>query len=463
MAVLVWFRNDLRISDNEALLRAIESGQEVIAIYCWDERQLGKTHHFGFERVRELKRRFLLECLNNLKMDLEMLEIPLFRLEGLSENSIILFVKEHTINQIYYQFEPAPEEIVVVKNLKKQLPNVEFKPFWSSFLLHPNDLPFEKEQIPASWTEFKNKVEKRVLIRPCFPIPTNTFNNQPIDNVSLIKQLDFNSIFIQSPNIQTNNNLSAYLALGRISPKQLYFELERFELQHSPNQTTQLLRYELFRKDYFQYLVYKHPNWIFRKSGFNKLDINYVNNSTLSDAWCNAKTGVPIVDACMNKLIQTGNLHNKERQILAHFLVKYLGLDWRLGAEWFESHLIDYDVYINYGNWNYYAGLGYESKNFYYLDIVEQAKEIDPQGKYIKHWLPALKPLPINKLFTPWKLTDLEQKKFNFKLGTDYPNPIIDLHKQLEINKKTYLDALDNQKRRVTGNIKLKRLGNKNN
>ena len=127
---------------------------------------------------------------------------------------------------------------------------------------------------------------------------------------------------------------------------------------------------------------------------------------------------------------------------MASFLTKNLGIDWRMGAEWFESLLVDYDPCSNYGNWNYTAGVGNDARGFRYFNIPKQSKDYDPDGVYVKHWLPELKDVPAAKVHCPWKLQPAEQKRFNLRLGVDYPNPVVDLQKSLQHNENVYNAAL---------------------
>jgi deoxyribodipyrimidine photo-lyase len=113
-----------------------------------------------------------------------------------------------------------------------------------------------------------------------------------------------------------------------------------------------------------------------------------------------------------------------------------------MGAEWFESQLIDYDVCSNWGNWNYSAGVGNDARGFRYFNITKQAKDYDPKGEYVKHWLPELAQIPASQIHEPWKLSVSDQKQYGVKLGINYPNPVIDLLKSAEANEQVYNAAI---------------------
>jgi deoxyribodipyrimidine photo-lyase len=154
--------------------------------------------------------------------------------------------------------------------------------------------------------------------------------------------------------------------------------------------------------------------------------------------WQEGKTGFPLVDANMRELAKTGFMSNRGRQNVASFLTKNLGINWQIGAEWFESLLIDYDVCSNWGNWNYTAGVGNDARGFRYFNIPKQSQDYDPQGKYVKHWLPELAKVPPAKVHSPWKLLPAEQSRFKVKLGEDYPEPMVNLQQSVRENERIY-------------------------
>merc|ERR1711915_1046028 len=142
-------------------------------------------------------------------------------------------------------------------------------------------------------------------------------------------------------------------------------------------------------------------------------------------AWADGRTGVPFVDANMRELKETGWMSNRGRQNVASFLVKDLGLDWRLGAEWFESQLLDHDVCSNYGNWNYAAGIGNDPRTDRKFNMVKQGLDYDAQGDFIRTWIPELSKIKTGKVHTPWKLSPAELNASGISLGETYPNPVV--------------------------------------
>jgi deoxyribodipyrimidine photo-lyase len=160
------------------------------------------------------------------------------------------------------------------------------------------------------------------------------------------------------------------------------------------------------------------------------------------ERWRSGTTGFPIVDASMQELAASGFMSNRGRQNVASFLTKNLGIDWRIGAEWFESMLVDYDVASNWGNWLYAAGVGNDARGFRYFNLYKQSGDYDPQGDFVRHWLPALRAVPGAAAHQPSLLSDAEQRQYNVRLGVDYPLPMVDLYRSAKINEGNYRTAV---------------------
>jgi deoxyribodipyrimidine photo-lyase len=182
--------------------------------------------------------------------------------------------------------------------------------------------------------------------------------------------------------------LSPWLAHGNISARSIYDELKRFEKTVKKNISTYWLFFELLWRDYFAFMAMKHGNKIFLKGGIKNRKRNYLkNHEPLLDKWKSGRTGDPFVDANMKELMHSGFMSNRGRQNVASYLVHDLNIDWRAGASWFESQLIDYDPYSNYGNWMYVAGVGNDPREFRKFNTGFQSAKYDPKGKYRQLWL----------------------------------------------------------------------------
>ncbi|MEQ8381981.1 MAG: DASH family cryptochrome [Coleofasciculus sp. A1-SPW-01] len=483
--ILLWYRNDLRLHDHEPLHQALQTKAQVIPCYCFDDR-LFHTTSFGFPKTGAFRAKFLLESVADLRENVRSRGSNLLVRRGLPENVIPTLAKELDITTVYFHQEVTSEEVAVESALKNALSEIGItvQTFWGSTLYHPDDLPFSLSKIPELFTNFRKQVEKKSTIYPTFS-PPNRLPTLPAVEVGELPQLaDFG---LESPIVdqravlpfqggetaglarlndyfwkkdclkvykQTRNGMlgsdysskfSPWLALGCLSPRFIYEQVQQYEQERIKNDSTYWLVFELIWRDFFRFICAKHGNRIFRPSGLQGIPIPWKEDWDRFTLWQQGKTGFPLIDANMRELAATGFMSNRGRQNVASFLTKNLGINWQIGAEWFESLLIDYDVCSNWGNWNYTAGVGNDARGFRYFNIQKQSKDYDPQGYYVKHWLPELNSLPAAKVHQPWTLTSAEQKQFGVRLGVDYPNPVVDLMESVKANEKVYNAALNHR------------------
>jgi deoxyribodipyrimidine photo-lyase len=465
--VLVWFRNDLRVRDNESLFRAVEQAQTIVPIYIFDERQFGTTR-FGFKKTGAFRAKFLLESIANLKQSLQTLGSDLVIRIGKPEQILRELARELNAQAIFFSEESTDEELTVERMLKRALHEcaVKVHTFWQSTLYHKNDLPFAIEHLPDVFTQFRKQVEKMSKVRPTFPAPKKLNPLPPVERGELptveqlglstpnydaravltfnggeaeaLKRLD--DYFWKSDSLrrykETRNGLlganysskfSAWLANGSISPRTIYEAVKRYESERLSNESTYWLVFELMWRDYFRFLSLKYGNRIFKRGGIKNEPLALSQDEKKFQAWAEGRTGIPFIDANMRELSATGFMSNRGRQNVASFLVKDLKVDWRMGAEWFESLLVDYDVASNYGNWNYVAGIGNDPREDRYFNPLRQAAMYDPNGEYVRHWIPELRALPAPFIHEPYKLSEMEERLYGVELGKDYPRPIVEI------------------------------------
>lgn len=481
--ILIWYRNDLRIHDHEPLHQALKQQAQIIPVYCFDPRQFGQTA-FGFPKTGAFRAQFLLESVSNLRQSFRSLNSDLIVRYGKPEEEIPKLAEQLEIHAVYYHQEVTSEEVAVESALKSKLDplNVSLQSFWGHTLYHLHDLPFDLDHIPELFTNFRKQVEKQSTINPAFAAPRSLHplpGEVEIGELPALQTLglelpqdDPRSVlrFVGGESAalsrledyfwkcdrlrhykETRNGMlgedysskfSPWLALGCLSPRYIYEQVQKYETERVRNDSTYWLIFELLWRDYFRFICAKHGNKIFFPSGMQGIPIPWKQDWQRFDLWREGKTGFPLVDANMRELAATGFMSNRGRQNVASFLTKNLGIDWRMGAEWFESLLIDYDVCSNWGNWNYTAGVGNDARGFRFFNISKQSKDYDPQGAYVKHWLPELANIPAGKVHEPWKLLPVEQQRFGVRLGVDYPHPIVDLFKSAEANEKVYNAAI---------------------
>lgn len=435
---LVWFRNDLRVADHEPLLHALKRHDCVVPVYVFDPRILQGRSRVGLlPRFSGHRFAFLDGSLRDLAHSLESLGGKLVKRIGEPETIIPLLCKEFGVSGVYFHEEAATEERVVESELKKALSvtGVSVQSTWNSTLAHRDDLPFSGlEALPHVFTSFRVAVEKACEWRKPLPPPTQIAVPENLVAAPWPKAEDFGLTLPQpeprsavltlqpgetgawkrlddyvweSQNIttykETRNGLvgldysskfSAHLAHGCITPRCIAAEVARFEREVMKNDSTYWLIFELLWRDYFRFIALKHGSTLFRSGGIQGKNLPTTPNNKLFDAWKTGQTGVPFVDANMRELALTGFMSNRGRQNVASYLVRNIKQHWRLGAEHFETYLIDYDPCSNWGNWNYAAGVGNDPREDRMFNIDGQAKRYDASGDYTRLWVPELKSIP---------------------------------------------------------------------
>ena len=423
---LIWFKTDLRLTDNETVVHAIASSEEVIPFYCLDERLL-ERNDFGFRRTGSFRMKFLLESIVDLDNSLREKGSGLIFRIGKPEEVIPQLVREFGIQKVCSKKEVATEEKEIVSKLEKALweQKCVLEEFSTSTLYHAVDLPFGIKDIPDVFTAFRKRVEKETKIRYIFDTPEAihspaipvlvmpSLNDLGLVDISVDDRvtLSFDGgeiaakkrlehYFFKTQSLsnykETRNGLigadysskfSPWLALGCVSPRWIYHQVKEYERIHGANESTYWLVFELLWRDYFRFMMKKHGSKIFFKNGFNGSQINSSDtNRVLLDKWIHGETGDDFVDANMRELKFTGFMSNRGRQNVASYLIDQLKLDWRLGAAYFEEQLIDYDVSSNWGNWAFLAGVGNDPRGKRVFDTQKQAQQYDPKREYRELW-----------------------------------------------------------------------------
>eukprot|EP01138_Halocafeteria_seosinensis_P010121 gb/GECG01010335.1/.p1 GENE.gb/GECG01010335.1/~~gb/GECG01010335.1/.p1 ORF type:complete len:484 (+),score=51.91 gb/GECG01010335.1/:1-1452(+) len=220
-----------------------------------------------------------------------------------------------------------------------------------------------------------------------------------------------------------SSKFSPWLAMGCISPRTIFKELKEYEATRCKNKSTYWLGFELIWRDFFRFASLKWGNSLFQLSGprGNTEKHGYEtwrHDTDLIQAWCEGRTGFPIIDANMRELGHTGFMSNRGRQIVASFFVKDMEQDWRIGAAWFESLLLDHDPTSNYGNWTYVAGVGADPRENRYFLVPKQSSKFDKNADYIRVWVPEVASWPLSSVHNP------PQSSFP---TSDYPVPTVRL------------------------------------
>jgi deoxyribodipyrimidine photo-lyase len=424
---IVWFKTDLRLYDNEALIKAIAQSEEIIPVYCFDDAHFEWTQ-YGFKKTGNYRAQFLLESLQDLDNNLRKMGSGLVILKGKPEVEIPKIVEEYRALKVFAKREVAFEEKQTEKLVQTALFKLrcELETFSTSTLYHAEDLPFAIKDIPDVFTTFRKKTELDATVRAVFKAPIRITSPEiPEIILPTLKELGlrFSSIdsraaiqfkggeteamkrmnhyFFESKSLsvykETRNGMvgadysskfSAWLAMGCISPRAIYHEIKKYENENEANDSTYWLVFELLWRDFFRFMFKKYQTKFFLYSGIQSDKVNSkALNKKLVSQWVKGTTPSEFINANMIELKKTGFMSNRGRQNVASYFCNELNMDWRIGAAYFESQLIDYDVCSNWGNWAYLAGVGNDPRKHRYFNIEKQANDYDKDRAFRDLWL----------------------------------------------------------------------------
>jgi deoxyribodipyrimidine photo-lyase len=233
------------------------------------------------------------------------------------------------------------------------------------------------------------------------------------------------------PDRASTSKLSPHLRFGEISPRQVW-HAARFAAAEHPRLASDIDKFlsELGWREFCRHLLHDIPDLAERNLQPSFDAFPWKHNDKALRAWQRGKTGYPIVDAGMRELWHTGIMHNRVRMVVASFLVKHLLIDWRCGEKWFWDTLVDADAGSNPANWQWVAGSGADAAPYFRVfNPILQGEKFDPDGKYVRRWVPELTRLPNKLIHQPWEATPFELASAGVELGTSYPQPVI-AHKQ---------------------------------
>ena len=420
---LIWYRNDLRVDNHSGLFNAIRNSDKVLGFYCFNPKMF-ELNELNFHKTDNYRAKFLIESVENLKTELKKNNISLVIKIGDPVQELTKIISKKNINNIYFQNEWTEEEKQEEKLLKNKFNSLKFHPFYGQFLYDPDDLDIQN--IPNVFTNFRKHCEKKIEVRNLMDSISKLNSNNLVRedyNVPSLADLGLNDFDLDSRSAfkfkggsdsakervdyylwksnkisyykKTRNGLigldysskfSAWLSNGSISPIEIFWQIKDYEKNILKNQSTYWLIFELIWRDYFKYISMKYGNKIFKIGGILEKDYHWSRDKKIFNKWVNGQTDEPFVNANMVELSSTGWMSNRGRQNVASYLSKELKIDWRWGARYFESKLIDYDVHSNYGNWMYVSGVGNDPRDRKF-NIKFQAERYDSLNKYQNIWL----------------------------------------------------------------------------
>lgn len=445
------FRRDLRLKDNTGLITALKESDVVIPCFIFDPRQVDKAN--AYRSMNAIQ--FMIESLCDLEQQIEKKDGRLYLFSGIAEQIIGTLLTQESIDAVFCNSDYTSFSIKRDKEIAKacHIHEVAFNQYHDLLLTEPEEIMTNNNTPYAIFTPFYKKASQKKIPEPR-NVPRGTFYKKQIalsepsdiydtivknynkqihvhggtkNATSILKSIEKFESYNTTRDIPalSTTNLSAYLKFGCISIRQAYHAIKSNLGAHHP-----LLR-QLYWRDFFTHVGYHSP-FVFGAPYHEKYTkIPWSENKKHFDAWCDGKTGFPIVDAGMRQLNATGFMHNRVRMIVASFLTKDLHINWLWGEQYFAQQLVDYDPAVNNGNWQWSASTGCDAQPYFRIfNPWLQQKKFDPDCIYIKRWVPELKNAD-NKTIHTWfgKDSPIIQK---------YPRPLVDHKLESALAKKLY-------------------------
>ena len=418
---LFWFRHDLRLHDQPAIEALCSQVDEVSFIYIFDEGHY-LPNKFNLQPMATHRRTFLTESLSDLADNMQKLGHRLHVLKGDTAEILTRTLQSGDFTHLGISRHCGYYETGQINSLKRFFPALNIIEKSSFTLFDEKDLPFELKDMPDVFSPFRRKVEKHC--EPIPPIGNIVLNAKPFEltvkdsdylSLSALSKTQLPDRFVGGETAalkhlntylfewqaartykETRNaldtwedstKLSPWLANGCLSVREVMQKVKQFEDTVEKNESTYWIYFELLWREFFHWLQCKYGSKWFKFTGIQGKRPNTTFDQQTFDNWCKGKTGYPIVDACMRQLAETGYMSNRGRQLVASCFVHELRQDWRYGAAWFESQLLDFDVGSNWGNWLYLAGVGSDPRGHRQFNLQKQTQIYDPNGHFIRKWL----------------------------------------------------------------------------
>lgn len=458
MRSVIWFREDLRIHDNTALYHAANHSSSLIALYVIDTEAWNK-HDMAACRIE-----FILRGLTCLSEQLRELNIPLIiqqtKESSQVANNILHVMQTHQARTLYFNRQYEINELRRDKDVETLLAShqLDCNTYDDQLILPPNKVLTQQGHYYRVFTPYKRAwqqyylrhgatslLKKPAPMKPCHINPSAVPDALPgiasdIDSSlwpagekeALKRLLEFIRSHLPDyaqhrdfPAKEGTSKLSPYLSTGMISPRQCFLAaLKANEMEIDTGKQGALTwMNELIWRDFYKQILISVPRISMNKAfQINTDKIIWKTNADHLKAWQTGQTGIPIIDAAMRQLNQTGWMHNRLRMVTAMFLAKNLFLNWRLGEKYFMQHLIDGDLAANNGGWQWSASTGTDAAPYFRIfNPIRQSERFDPDGTFIRRYCPELKELSNRAIHDPHTRTSELAKK------NHYPKPIVNL------------------------------------
>ena len=448
MRGLHWFRNDLRLANNRALQRLFEQVDEWAAVFVVEPRLISQ------DKAPDKRTRFLLECLESLRGDLRTRGVSLIIVKGPAETEIPRLMGELSASILSFNTGVSPfaqtRDDAVRRAVEKASGQVIA--CQDNVIFSAQDIRTKTGNAYTIYTPYRKTWWKRYTQNGCIQAPAVRFprsiRNISFEDATHVLKPDGNSVipntptggesaaqerldtFLQGPatayardrdrpDRDGTSRLSAHLRFGTISVGEC-FSKGIAASRDDPARTEGVSRWldELVWREFYSAILEEHPRVLRENYRSEYETLAWRNDTREFEAWCEGRTGFPIVDAGIRQLRATGWMHNRVRMITASFLTKDLLVDWRLGERFFFEHLVDGDPASNNGGWQWAASTGTDAQPFFRIfNPWKQAQRWDPEGDYVRRWVTELQDLPANQIHGPHSGSSLR---------VDYPPPMID-------------------------------------
>lgn len=461
---LVWFRRDLRTDDNTALCEALRHCGQVHCVFVLDRDILDALPR------QDRRVEFILACLHELDASLRALaghpDGGLIVRHAVASEAVVALARELKVDAVFAARDYEPQAVardarvrgaladhgIGLHLLKDQVvfegreiltqsgtPYGVFTPYKKNWLarVQESDLsahdaqpyaanlaprPDSMRQAPPTLAEIGFEPTNLAQLR-LFP---GTSGGQRMFE-DFFERMDQYHQTRDFPAVKGPSYLGVHLRFGTVSIRRLVATALQRTLHGSPGAAIWLSEL-VWREFYFQILAnFPHVAQGSYKPEYDAIRWEHGPHAhKLFAAWCEGRTGYPIVDAAMAQINQTGYMHNRLRMVAGSFLVKDLGIDWRWGERYFAEHLLDYDLSANNGGWQWVSSSGCDAQPYFRIfNPVSQSKKFDPEGKFIRRYLPQLAELPNSAIHAPWLAKPLELQAAGMVLGKDYPQPVV--------------------------------------
>lgn len=415
---LLWFRNDLRLHDNEALDRVLESTESFLPVYVFDPRLINGDEENGLPGMFETRIQFLLESVHDLRNQLRALGSDLIVRTGEPESVLYYLAREYQVGGVFCNRERMPHENAVQERLEQRLwtLGLEMHFFRGKMLYYTSDLPFPVPRTPENFASFLKETEHFIPVREPIPgvyaslpfpdiqidpgeIPTlsdfgypDTYSNPVFKGGETVgKQALIDNVVRVSETGDSHLGISPWVSMGNLSPKDVYHTITEAD-GIDPTIRRSITR-NLILRDFYRLTGKKEPYSLFAMGGFrNQPEHSGQWDWSALQQWITGHTGHEYVDACMKCLATTGYLTHKQRKAVAYYLLDKMQVHWLMGAGYFERVLLDYDPCSNYVNWQRVAGLSPDLKGRQGLNFDLLADQEDPTGTFRQKWSGVIVP-----------------------------------------------------------------------